>query len=69
MEVRRAEPDHGCKLMDPVLGTGGADMSDDIVHKSATELAALALANRNARIAWVIMSRGERYRDPVAQAA
>ena len=41
MEVRRAEPDHGCKFMDPVLGTGGADMSDDIVHKSATELAAL----------------------------
>jgi len=33
------------------------------------KLAAVALANRTARIAWVLMARGERYRAPAPQAA
>jgi len=40
-----------------------------LVEYRPIKLAAVALANRIARIAWVLMARGERYREPVAQAA
>jgi transposase len=34
-----------------------------------TKIAAIALANKLARIAWAMMARGERYKEPVALAA
>ena len=34
-----------------------------------TNVAAIALANKIARMAWAMMARGERYREPVALAA
>jgi transposase len=34
-----------------------------------TKLAAIALANKIARIAWAMMTKGERYKQPVALAA
>jgi len=34
-----------------------------------TKVAAIALANKLARMAWAMMSRGERYKEPVALAA
>jgi transposase len=37
----------------------------DLVERKPTKVAAVALANRIARMAWVIMARGERYRDPL----
>jgi hypothetical protein len=36
---------------------------------SPTKVAAIALANKIARMAWAMMARGERYRQPVALAA
>ena len=40
-----------------------------LVERKPTRVAAVALANRIARMAWVVMARGERYRDPLKLAA
>jgi transposase len=34
-----------------------------------TKVAAIALANKLARMAWAMMAKGDRYRQPVALAA
>jgi transposase len=34
-----------------------------------TKVAAIALANKMARMAWAMMARGDRYKEPVALAA
>ena len=36
-----------------------------LVDRKPIKVAAVALANRIARMAWVVMARGEHYRDPV----
>jgi transposase len=40
-----------------------------LMARRSTKLAAIALANKIARIAWAIMVRGTRYREPLPQAA
>jgi transposase len=40
-----------------------------LVERKPIKVAAVALANRIARMAWVVMARGERYRDPLQLAA
>ncbi|MEE8439237.1 MAG: IS110 family transposase, partial [Micropepsaceae bacterium] len=35
-----------------------------LLERKPTKLVAIALANKAARIAWVIMARGETYRAP-----
>ena len=36
-----------------------------LLTRRATKVAAVALANKMARMAWAIMAKGERYREPV----
>ena len=40
-----------------------------LLQRRTTKIAAVAMANKIARVAWVLMARGGSYRDPVAQAA
>jgi transposase len=40
-----------------------------LLARRTTKVAAVALANKTARIIWAIMTNGERYREPVGQAA
>jgi transposase len=40
-----------------------------LLARPPTKVAAIALANKIARMAWAIMARSERYREPVALAA
>ena len=40
-----------------------------LLARRTTKVAAVALANKTARIIWAIMTTGERYREPVGQAA
>jgi transposase len=40
-----------------------------LLARRPTKVAAIALANKIARMAWAMMAKGERYREPVAMAA
>ncbi len=40
-----------------------------LLERRSSKVAAIALANKNARTAWAIMVRGTRYREPLPQAA
>ena len=40
-----------------------------LLARRPTKVAAIALANKMARMAWAMMTRGERYKEPVALAA
>jgi transposase len=40
-----------------------------LLERLPTKVAAIALANKLARMAWAMMARGQRYRNPAALAA
>jgi transposase len=40
-----------------------------LLARRPTKIAAIALANKIARIVWAMMARGERYKEPVAALA
>ena len=52
-----------------IHGTGYRPWLTALLVRRPTKVAALALANKIARMAWAMMARGERYREPVALAA
>jgi transposase len=52
-----------------VHGTKHRPWLTALLARRPTKVAAIALANKLARMAWAMMARGERYRNPVALAA
>ena len=52
-----------------VHGTGHRPWLTALLGRRQTKVAAIALANKLARMAWAIMAKDERYRQPVALAA
>ena len=46
------------------VGTTRRPWLADLMERRSTKVAAIALANKNARIAWAIMARGTRYKEP-----
>jgi transposase len=52
-----------------IHGTGHRPWLTTLLARRPTKVAAIALANKIARMAWAMMAKGERYREPVALVA
>ena len=52
-----------------INGTGRRPWLTALLARRPTKVAAIALANKIARMAWAIMAKGERYQEPAALAA
>ena len=52
-----------------IHGTGHRPWLTSLLARRPTKVAAIALANKIARMAWAMMAKGERYKEPVALAA
>ena len=52
-----------------IHGTGHRPWLTRLLARRPTKVAAIALANKIARMAWAMMARDDRYREPVALAA
>ena len=52
-----------------IHGTGHRPWLTALLMRKPTKVAAIALANKIARMAWAMMAKGERYKQPVALAA
>jgi transposase len=51
-----------------IHGTGHRPWLTALLTRKPTKVAAIALANKIARMAWAMMARGERYKEPIALA-
>ena len=52
-----------------IYGTGHRPWLAALLARRPTKVAAIALANKLARMAWAMMAKGERYKEPTALAA
>jgi len=52
-----------------IHGTKHRPWLTSLLARRPTKVAAIALANKLARMAWAMMAKGERYKEPVALAA
>ena len=52
-----------------IHGTKHQPWLTGLLARRPTKVAAIALANKLARMAWVMMARNERYKEPAALAA
>jgi transposase len=52
-----------------LVGTKHRPWLTSLLARRPTKVAAIALANKIARMAWAMMAKGERYKEPVALAA
>ena len=52
-----------------IHGTGHRPWLTGLLARRPAKVAAIALANKPARMAWAMMARGERYNEPAALAA
>jgi transposase len=52
-----------------IHGTGHRPWLAGLLSRRPTKVAAIALANKIARMAWAMMTKGEDYKQPVALAA
>jgi hypothetical protein len=52
-----------------IHGSGQRAWLTALLARRPTKVAAIALANKLARMAWAMMAKGERYKEPVALAA
>jgi transposase len=52
-----------------IHGTKHRPWLTQLLARRPTKVAAIALANKIARMAWAMMAKGERYKEPVALAA
>ena len=49
-----------------IHGTGHRPWLAGLLARRPTKVAAIALANKLARMVWAMMARGERYKEPAA---
>lgn len=52
-----------------IHGTGHRPWLSALLARRPTKVAAIALANKLARMAWAMMARNERYKEPAALTA
>ena len=60
---------HGVIRYAKIHGTTHRPWLTALLARRPTKIAAIALANKMARMVWAMMTRGERYKDPIALAA
>ena len=60
---------HGVIRYAKIHGTTHRPWLTALLARRPIKVAAIALANKMARMVWAMMTRGERYKDPIALAA